>query len=59
MSEGPPQPLGINYILNSEIGGVLSKGFAELYRTQPEFPISHLSKWLKLYSNAQIIRKQL
>lgn len=40
----------IEYILNSPLSGVLSKGFAELYRNKPDFPVSYLGNWLKEYS---------
>jgi len=36
----------IKYILGSEIGPLLCKGFAYLYREQPEFPIRKLAEWL-------------
>jgi hypothetical protein len=32
---------------------VLIKGFAELYKSKPEFPIGFLGKWLKQYSQGQ------
>ena len=43
----------IDYILNSELSGVLSKGFAELYRVKPDFPVSYLAKWLQEYSKTE------
>ena len=43
----------IDYILNSELSGVLSKGFSELYRVKPDFPVSYLAKWLQSYSQTE------
>lgn len=48
----------IEYILNSELSGVLSAGFAELYRVKPDFPVQYLAKWLKRYSSAQKGKEQ-
>ena len=48
----------IDYILNSELSGVLSTAFAELYRVKPDFPVSYLGKWLKDYSCSQHNKKK-
>lgn len=48
----------IEFIMKSEIGGVLSKAFAELYRAKPNFPVTHLANWLKDYSKAQHTKAQ-
>lgn len=37
----------IEFILKSELGGILSKAFADLYRTKPNFPVTYLANWLK------------
>lgn len=36
----------ISRILKSQIGSTLCKGFAALYRTKPQFPVSYLANWL-------------
>jgi hypothetical protein len=36
----------IKYIMTSEVGALLCKGFAYLYREQPQFPIRKLGEWL-------------
>lgn len=43
--------------MKSEIGGVLTKAFAELYRARPNFPVSYLANWLKDYSKTQLNKK--
>lgn len=55
MSDKVAEP--ISYIMNSEIGGVLSKAFAELYRKKPNFPVTYLATWLKDYSHSQQSKK--
>lgn len=56
MAEKIAEP--IEYIMQSEIGGILAKAFAELYRAKPNFPVSHLAQWLKEYSRAQHSKKE-
>lgn len=36
----------ISRILKSPIGDTLCKGFAVLFRAQPQFPITSLANWL-------------
>ena len=44
--------------MQSEIGGILAKAFAELYRAKPNFPVTHLGQWLKEYSRSQYNQKE-
>lgn len=55
MAEKVSEP--IEFIMKSEIGGVLTKAFAELYRARPNFPVSYLANWLKDYSKTQLNKK--
>lgn len=51
MSDKIAEP--IEFLMKSELSGVLSKAFAELYRTKPTFPVTFLGNWLKDYSASQ------
>lgn len=42
----------IAYLKQDDIGKVLSKGLAVLYREQPQFPVEYLAKWLLNYSSS-------
>jgi hypothetical protein len=46
MAEDPD----IAYLMKDEIGKVLAKGLAEVYRKKPTFPVDFLAKWLLNYS---------
>ena len=37
----------------------MTKGFAELYKRKPNFPIEYLGKWLKNYSRGQERQREL
>ena len=43
----------IAYIKRDDIGVVIAKGLATLYRTQPENPVDYLAKWLLNFSNVK------
>jgi hypothetical protein len=47
----------IEFIMSSQLGGVLSKAFAELYRTKPNFPVMFLGNWLKEYCRSERQRR--
>lgn len=47
----------IKYIMNSEIGPLLCKGFAQLYREKPEYPIRRLGEWLLSQGRRKIDHK--
>ena len=49
----------IKAIQNSPLKDVLVRGFAELYKQRPDFPIEFLGKWLKNYSQGQQRKNQL
>lgn len=46
MAEDPD----IAYLMKDDIGKVLAKGLAEVYRKKPTFPVDFLAKWLLNYS---------
>lgn len=54
-----PKEDPIEAILKSPLKEVLVKGFAEVYKQQPAFPIEFFSKWLKNYSRGQQRQKEL
>jgi galactose-1-phosphate uridylyltransferase len=41
------------YIKREDIGLVVSKGLAVLFKTQPNNPVDFLAKWLLNYSNVE------
>jgi hypothetical protein len=57
----------MEYLKSEEIGRVLAKGssithkigMAELYKTQPTFPVNYLANWLLNYSKSQVNRETL
>ena len=54
-----PKEDPIEAILNSPLKEVLVKGFAELYKQRPAFPVEYFGKWLKNYSHGQQKQKEL
>jgi hypothetical protein len=40
----------ISYLKEEDIGVVLAKGLAEIYKSRPRDPVDHLAKWLLHYS---------
>jgi len=42
-----------DYLKSDEIGLVISKGMAVLYKTNPKNPVDFLAKWLLNYSHVQ------
>jgi hypothetical protein len=48
-----PEQDPIEEILKSPLKEVLVKGFAELYKQRPAFPVEFFGKWLKNYSQGQ------
>ena len=49
----------VQAIENSPLKEVIVKGFAEVYKTKPDFPIEFLGKWLKQYSCNQALKIEL
>jgi hypothetical protein len=43
----------ITYLKEEEIGVILSKGCAELYKIRPSNPVDYLAKWLLNYSSIE------
>jgi hypothetical protein len=41
------------YIKQDELGLVIAKGLAVMYKTQPANPVDFLAKWLLNYSSVQ------
>lgn len=41
------------YIKRDDLGLVIAKGLAVMYKTQPSNPVDFLAKWLLNYSNIQ------
>jgi hypothetical protein len=40
----------LKYLQSDEIGKIIAKGLASLYKNKPSHPIKYLSEWLKKYS---------
>lgn len=49
----------LTYVMGSEIGPLLCKGFAFLYREQPEYPVRKLAEWLLAQGRRQIDGQQI
>jgi len=41
------------YLKSKELGGVISKGMAVMWKTQPKNPVDFLANWLLNYSQAE------
>ena len=52
MTTTSPENPDIRYLKEDNIGKVLSKGLAVLYREQPQFPVEYFAKWLLNYSSS-------
>lgn len=50
MSTFATDKVDIQYLKQDNIGKVLSKGLAVLYKEQPKFPVDFLAKWLLNFS---------
>lgn len=50
MSTVATDKVDIQYLKQDNIGKVIAKGLAVLYREQPKFPVDFLAKWLLNYS---------
>lgn len=57
MASGKEDP--VQAFANSPLREVIVKGFAELYRVKPDFPVEFLGQWLKSYSQSQSRMKHL
>jgi len=44
-----------DYLKSRELGSVIAKGMAVMYRTQPKNPVDFLAKWLLNYSKAEAL----
>lgn len=49
---GPQHP-DIKYLMQEDIGVVISKGLAQTYETRPKNPIEFFGKWLLNYRKTQ------
>ncbi len=47
----------VQSIISSPLKDVIVKGFAEVYKVKPDFPVEFLGRWLKDYSRSQARRK--
>jgi len=57
MSDKKEDP--IEQIKKSPLREVLVRGFAELIKVKPDFPVEYLGHWLKEYSSNQARQKEL
>ena len=49
----------ILYLKNSELGSVVNRGLAELYKSQPKNPVTFLANWLLNESRSKEIKKKV
>ncbi len=49
----------VELLKNSELGGVVNRGLAELYKIQPKNPITFLANWLLNESRSKEIKKKV
>ncbi len=49
----------ISYLKNSELGSVVNRGLAELYKTQPKNPITFFANWLLNESRSVEIKNKV
>ena len=49
----------MDYLKSDEIGKVLAKGLAVVYKVQPTFPVDFFAKWLINYSITQTNQEHL
>ena len=49
----------LEYLKQSAIGGVINRGLAELYKVQPQKPITFLANWLINESRSKEIKKKV
>lgn len=49
----------ITYLKNSELGSVVNKGLAELYKIQPKNPVTFFANWLLNESRSVEIKKKV
>jgi hypothetical protein len=49
----------IIYLKNSELGTVVNRGLAELYKIQPKNPVTFLANWLLNESRSKEIMKKV
>lgn len=52
-----PKEDPVKTIINSPLKDVIVKGFAEVFRVKPDFPVEFLGRWLKNYSQNEARRK--
>ena len=48
----------IDFLKQKEIGGVISKGLAEVYLKKPNRPVEYLAKWLLKFVNNERQKKE-
>jgi hypothetical protein len=49
----------IDYIKSSELGSVVNRGLAELYKIQPKNPVTFLANWLLNESRSKEIQRKV
>jgi hypothetical protein len=49
----------IEFLKNSDLGRVVNRGLAELYKTQPKNPVTFLASWLLNESRSVEIKKKV
>lgn len=49
----------VEYLKNSELGSVVNRGLAELYKVQPSNPVTFLANWLLNESRSKEIKKKV
>jgi hypothetical protein len=49
----------VDYLKNSELGTVVNRGLAELYKIQPKNPVTFLANWLLNESRSKEIKKKV
>ena len=46
-------PTTLAYLKQDDVGKVIAKGLADVYKAKPDTPVKYLAQWLKNYSNNQ------
>jgi hypothetical protein len=49
----------IEFLKNSELGHVVNRGLAELYKIQPKNPVTFLANWLLNESRSKEIKRKV
>lgn len=49
----------IEYLKSAQIGGIVNRGLAELYKIQPKNPVTFLANWLLNESRSTDIKQKV